>query len=527
MLLHKPDMIDLYAQKGFEVNEGRAWIEENEGYMSLYVNADSSPLNYVRLRWNRAKNEIRHDSVKVLGDVWERCYGDMEWRGIKPERCMPWVTIISNGSDSCPDTKGRFTECFGVKVRAGALCFWMVDAAGITLIADIRCGGEGVILGGRTLEACRIVFGEYRDVSAFDAADDFYGRLCDDPIFPKEPVYGSNNWYYAYGNSSHEEIMRDTRIVAELCKDIPNRPYMVIDDGWQKNDCDGPWNKGNGKFPDMSALTQYMRKLDIKPGIWIRYTNDTAGECGLSAECHLSRDSKYLDVSHPDVLEYVRKCTKRIVDEWGFELIKHDYSTYDTFGKWASTTQCPTTLTDNGWHFHDRSKTSAEIIVNFYRTIKEAAGSAVVLGCNVIGHLAAGLVEANRSGDDTSGREWETTRRNGINTLAFHMPQNRNFFAADADCVGMTAKVPWKYNSLWLKILSISGSPLFVSCTPGLPDDKQKAELHEAFARNAKQTDKLVPLDWMETTCPSRYLLNGIEIDFDWIPDEGTAMPKI
>src|ERR1035441_9526485 len=63
-------------------------------------------------------------------------------------------------------------------------------------------------------------------------------------------------------------------------------------------------------------------------------------------------------------------------------------------------------ITDRNWHFQNRGKTTAEIILDLYRTIRQSAGDAVLIGCNTIGHLAAGLVEAQRIGDDTSGREW-------------------------------------------------------------------------------------------------------------------------
>lgn len=39
-----------------------------------------------------------------------------------------------------------------------------------------------------------------------------------------------------------------------------------------------------------------------------------------------------LDPSHPDALEYIRKDIERICD-WGYTLIKHDFSTFDLFGK--------------------------------------------------------------------------------------------------------------------------------------------------------------------------------------------------
>src|SRR2546430_9977401 len=50
-----------------------------------------------------------------------------------------------------------------------------------------------------------------------------------------------------------------------------------------------------------------------------------------------------------------------------------------------------------GWNFHDRTKTSAEIVRELYTDIRRAAGDAMLIGCNTIGHLAAGLFEIQRT----------------------------------------------------------------------------------------------------------------------------------
>ena len=156
-------------------------------------------------------------------------------------------------------------------------------------------------------------------------------------------------------------------------------------------------------------------------------------------------------------------------------------------------------------------------MLDLYRLIREAAGECIVLGCNVIGHLAAGLVEINRTGDDTSGREWARTRKMGVNTLAFRMLHDGAFFDADADCVGVMGLIPWKLNGEWLRALSVSGTPLFVSYNPKLPDDEQAfADLSAAFSRSAKQDDEFYPVDWMENTCPEKWMLNGEEVHFEW-----------
>ena len=104
----------------------------------------------------------------------------------------------------------------------------------------------------------------------------------------------------------------------------------------------------------------------------------------------------------------------------------------------------------------------------------------------------------------------------GVNTLAFRLVQNNRFFGADADCVGITGHIDWRLNRQWLQALSRSGSCLFVSCKPDVPNSSEQNELREAFAYGAVQQDSLIPLDWMETQTPSKYLLNGESIEFDW-----------
>ena len=149
---------------------------------------------------------------------------------------------------------------------------------------------------------------------------------------------------------------------------------------------------------------------------------------------------------------------------------------------------------------------------------------ACLIGCNTIGHLAAGLFEVQRTGDDTSGRNWERTRAMGINTLAFRMPQHETFYLVDADCVGLTQAVPWELNKRFLELLSVSGTPLFVSfetdaCGPG-----QRAALRDAFAVAAVPAPPAVPLDWFETTCPCRWLIKGAEIEYSWNDTMGVEM---
>lgn len=530
MKLRYPDYISIYSEKSkhdFEKEDClrfediRVEIASKEENLTVVLTADTSPVRYVRLRWNFSDREKRCENIKILGDEWERSYGFMEWRGISATRCMPWVCMVSNGSDADNDYRGRYTECFGVKVRPGAMCFWQYDGRGITLWLDVRCGGDGVILGGRSITLCEIVFADYYDMSAFRAIQKYYRTLCDDPLSIDHKVYGTNNWYYAYGESSQEEILEDTRLLCERCAGLENRPYMVIDDGWQINRCDGPWNVTNQTFPDMKKLAEDIREFGARPGLWFRPLSDSKFTSGLKKEEYrIEYNTAYLDPSHPEVLQYVADTVKMFTKDWGYELLKHDFSTFDVFGFWGE--ERLQQLAEDGWHFYDRKKTSAEIMIELYRTIYEAAkGRALILGCNVMGHLAAGYVHLNRTGSDTSGLEWEKTRKCGVNTLAFHMMHHGAFYEVDADCVGITGKIDWELNRQWMKALAVSGTPMFVSPKPGVMAEEQIRELIDAYARNSVQTDTLEPIDWMENVCPERWRLNGEEISFNWYPNDG------
>lgn len=496
-----------------EKNDLKIQLISNQETQSLDVcltSADSA-VKFITLRWNCDIPE----GFLFLSDAWERGYGDLEWRGMVPRRFMPWYFLMN---------KEQETIGYGVKVRPSAMCFWQIDSAGITLHLDVRCGAKGVQLKGRTLTVATIVSRQYKDISSYQAAVDFCKVMCTDPIFPKFPVYGSNNWYYAYGLSSEKEILEDTDYLVELTKGIENRPYMVIDDCWQEhhriNEYNGgPWREGNKKFPDMQRLAAQLKEKNVHPGIWVRFLLNEDNK--IPKEWRLSHNN-CLDPSHPDAIHYIKEDVKRICN-WGFTLIKHDFSTFDIFGKWGFEMK-PFPATGE-WHFWDRTKTSAEIIVNFYHEILESAKATdtIILGCNTIGHLGAGLMHMNRTGDDTSGLDWEVTRKMGINTLAFQMPQHKTFFDVDADCVGITGQISWEYNYQWAYLLGNSGTPLFVSAKPGVLSEQENEQLHQIFINASKQEEIAEPLDWMYTTCPEKWKIDNKTEKFHWYQNTGIS----
>ena len=523
-LLRVPDLIVVQSSTGdrrLTREAGNRWTSdaivvttnERPGALRVALSAPNVAVTRVHVRWRSRMTDTR----LILGDAWERAYGDLEWRGWAPDRVMPWYFATHDGS---------LTHTYGVRTGARAFCFWQVDAEGISLWADVRSGGVGVQLGQRVLEVCDVVCRAGRESeSAFAAVHAFCRQMCASPRLPRQPVYGSNDWYWAYGKNSADTVLADARHIVELAPTGANRPFAVIDDGWQpvrgKDKVGvGMWDRGNEKFPDIAGLASEVRKAGARPGIWIRPLQAPAD---APDSWRLPRDRTFLDPTVPDALRKVADDITRL-REWGFELIKHDYTTFDIFGRWGF--QMGAALTKDGWTFAaGPARTTAEVIDDLYGTIRRAAGDSLVIGCNTVSHLSAGHFEICRIGDDTSGTEWARTRKMGVNTLAFRGTQHGAFYVADADCVGVTNAVPWSYTKQWLDLLARSGTMLFASLAPDALGTEQRRDLKEALALAAVAQPLGEPLDWQHTVYPSRWRLMGRERTYDWVGADGAGPP--
>ncbi len=470
----------------------------------------------LRLRWRGALSGTQ----LILGDAWERGYGDLEWRGIVPDRVMPWYFATYDG---------QRTDGYGVRTGANALCFWYLDPEGVTLCADVRSGGVGVELGQRTLDVCDVIARKGQEgESAFVALHAFCKKMCAAPRLPAEPVYGSNDWYWAYGNNSTATVLADAHRIVELSPTGTNRPFTVIDDGWQPGrgrdkSGAGTWDRGNEKFPDMPKLVTDVRAAGARAGVWIRPLQAPEN---VPVGWRLKREGAHdvLDPTLPDVQAKISADVSRVCS-WGFDLIKHDYTTFDIFGRWGF--QMGSALTRDGWTFASGpTRTTAEVLAGLYRTIRAAAGDALVIGCNTVSHLSAGIFEISRVGDDTSGTDWARTRKMGVNSLAFRGTQHGAFYAVDADCVGVTNAIPWAYNRQWLDLLARSGTTLFVSLAPDAVGAEQRRDLRAALALASRPQPLGEPIDWQRTTWPEHWRLTGEPRQYHWIGDEGPSAPQ-
>ena len=488
-------------------------LKKNGNALSVHLQSPGVELNAVRLKWKH--NLV--SSTKCLGDHWERSYGDLSWRTHDAGVKNPWYVILNDG---------RQSACFGVKTGCNSICWWAVKADSLELTLDTQSGGVGVQLSNRELHTADIITTKSVDgENPFATTQRFCKLMCEKPRLPKQPVYGINDWYFAYGNNSAKLINEITALMTDLAPDTNNRPFSVIDAGWAKYSPLLPGDGGfmddfsipNDKFKDMHQMALNIEKLGMQPGLWTRpLCAKHDDKKSLLLPSIPGRDDPKSPILDPTIAENIERIKYNITTytKWGYKLVKHDYTTYDIMGKWGI--QMADTLTTPGWRFSDNTRTTAEVINHLYHAIRERAGDMYVIGCNTMSHLSAGVFELNRTGDDTSGKEWDRTRKMGVNTLGFRIAQHNAFYAVDGDCVGLTNDIPWAKNKQWMQLVAESGTPLFISPQPNALGEEQKAFIKQCFAKAAKPQPTGEPLDWMTNPRPEKWKLNGREVGFDW-----------
>ena len=489
-------------------------LKNDDDNIEVFIQAPKVKISSVTLSWKTTSG----NNSKILNDHWERTYGDISWHKPLESELLPWYFMEYNDYD---------TIGFGVKTGGNTFCAWQIKEQQLSLQIDTRSGGNGVELGNRKLNAASIVtiknnLGE----TPFQTAKKFMTLMCPKARMPKEPVYGINDWYFSYGNNSEKLILEHTELMAPMAEGLTNRPFSVVDAGWFENSPNLPgdccWGDNmhapNQKFSDMGKLAKKISQMGMRPGIWTRpLCGSYKDPKSLLLPMITGRETSkpVLDPSNPENLERIKNYFK-LYKSWGYELVKFDFTTFDLFGKWGFEMINAKSITQDNWSMHDTTKTNAEIVLNLYKTIREAAGETYIIGCNTISHLSAGLFELNRIGDDTSGNEWDRTKKMGVNTLAFRGIQHGTFYAADADCVGITPNIEWKKNKQWMELVAKSGTPLFISAQPEATGEEQKKAIKEYFKIASQKLPLGEPLDWMENPIPKKWKLNKKIETFEW-----------
>jgi len=485
-------------------------IEPNERNIRITLLPSAEPIKQVRIKWSFDTSFMQ----KVMPDTWGVALADMKWHTLPLPHPAQWYFAAYDG---------KYTHGFGVKTGCNSFCSWEIEADGVVLNCDVRNGGEGVTLTEPLLCAETVYYKSEDGQTPYAACHAFCRLMSTKSSYPDRPIYGFNTWYYTYGNITRASVLEDARLCARLASKIDEgapRPFMVIDDGWNKHGT-SEYNGGpfvpNDDFADMAEVAKEISAIGCEPGIWVRPLLVLDELCPeIPEDCYSENQDhkcpgKVLDPTTPGAQKYIRELISSLANS-GYRLIKHDFTCPDLMGF----DFLKPNLTREGWHWKDRTKTNAQVCKDLYMLIQEAAGGAYIIGCNIYNHLAAGIHDIVRSGCDTSGHHWEITRDYGINTLAFRTYQNKAFFMTDADCAAFTDRVPVDLNLQFSELISMSDSAFFISAAPGILSDEDEARLMDMFRRITRPGSDLEPLDWQERMVPEQFFGDGQIRQYSW-----------
>lgn len=246
---------------------------------------------------------------------------------------------------------------------------------------------------------------------------------------PQQPS-GYCTWYHA-GASNEKELARTADFAAEKLAPF-GLSVIQIDDGWQEGDPQGNGPRKNftayradGPYPSgMKACADDVLAKGLVPGIWfmpfagtyndpwfaqrqdwfVKRADGTPYDTPWGGTC--------LDLTHPEVQEYLRGIVRRLTREWGYRYLKMD-GLYTGAG--VPQIYVNDAYRDDGIgdaSFHEPHKTNVQAYREGLRLVRETAGRDVfLLGCCANQNMrsyggAFGLVDAMRIGPD-NGASWK------------------------------------------------------------------------------------------------------------------------
>ncbi len=363
-----------------------------------------------------------------------------------------------------------------------------------------------------------------------------------------QPVTGWCSWYYYWQGVSEEAILANLEFLRWHRDELPVE-YVQIDDGYQAGI--GDWLTPNQKFPrGMKWLADQIHDRGFKAGLWLapfmigsksqlwRDHPDWAVQHSPGrpyvAMVNWSQECYAMDLTRPDVLEWLHHVFATIFDDWGYDYIKIDFL-------YAGAV--------DGIR-HDSTITRAEAYRRAMELIRRLAGDRFILGCgNPIGP-SIGIVNGTRIGPDVApfwypaepprekGRSELSlvSTMNGIRNIMGRFWMHGRLWLNDPDCMlardSETALTLDEVRSL-ATVIALSGGMILDSDNLMRLSPQRRALLSMMLPPYGQSA---IPLDLFESSVPSLFRLDcgthQLQAVFNWadspaevrapLPDEPT-----
>ena len=355
-----------------------------------------------------------------------------------------------------------------------------------------------------------LLFAEGTETEVFDS----WFRAMEIKPRTQKKIAGYSSWYNRYQDISEETIMEDLDGCRSLFRE---GDLFQIDDGWEPKV--GDWLETDGKkFPNaLSGLVDEIHSSGFRAGLWLApfvaekdsavyrehpdwllKVNGKPWCCGCNWSTFYS-----LDIDNPEVLEYLKRVFDRVLNEWGFDLVKLDF----LYGA------AP---------FGNEKESRAGRMYRAMNLLRSWCGDKLILGCGVPVMPAFGLVDYCRIGCDV-GLDWDdkwymrlfhrerVSTRQAINNTLFRRSLNGRaygsdpdvFFLRDENCALTDSQ---KYTLATVD--SLLGNVFLTSDMPSHYTEKQRAEYRRLRTLFEKAEDVEVRTKNGQITI--RYSLDGM-----------------
>lgn len=263
-----------------------------------------------------------------------------------------------------------------------------------------------------------------------------YGRS---GVNRKNVVWGS--WNDGICRNVNEElILKEAKYISE---NYPTVKWIQLDDGYShcKKIAHGlgvPYEGDGGidgkKFPEgLRAYSDKIRALGLRPALWI------GGFCPHETQIYKehpewfidysyrTKNTSPLDISQPEVMEYMKNAMKKLCLEYGFDGVKHDFWSY--------------AFEDSHNLYKNKTRSGYENRRRWLRVIRDCLpeDGYMQTGCDIVmGNPFLGEFFTNyRYGIDICDGIWEnvkTTMQWGAACFATH---TGDLFVPNSDSIGL------------------------------------------------------------------------------------------
>lgn len=334
------------------------------------------------------------------------------------------------------------------------------------------------------------------------------------------PVTGWCSWYYYWQGVSEEAVLANLEFLRWRRDELPVQ-YVQIDDGYQSGI--GDWLVPNHKFPrGMKWLADQIHDRGFKAGLWLApfmigahsqlwkdhpdWAVQHSSRRPYVAMVNWAQECYAMDLTRPDVLEWLEHVFRTVFHEWGYDYVKIDFL-------YAGAV--------DGLRY-DPNVTRAQAYRRAIEIIRRQAGDRFILGCGNPVAPSIGIMNGMRIGPDVAPFWYpaEPPREKGRNELSLVSTINgiRNVMSRfwmhnrlwlnDPDCMlardSETALTLDEVRSL-ASVIALSGGMVFDSDNLMRLSDQRRALLARLLPPCGRSA---VPLDLFESSPPSLFALD-------------------